>query len=291
MSAAERWILISNCQTYGLAHCLQMLADGIVVEPVDMGQYQAHVGHYNAGFGDYDRVLIGLGAEAVPGADFSAARRVDKVPELVFTAYHPDLAYIMDGAAIVEGPIGAYHSLIAFVAHGAGRSVDDTLPLFDAATYAASGYLDCWGPARDNLVWYCNHLNFDVADAVRRWGRSGAFMYSTNHPRIHVLHDIARIYLEREGYATRVSDVMPHDNLVMSGVFPVYPEIGEALGVPGSYLFKRINAYTQIGLRQFIEESFAVYDRHAPGTLAVHEQSRASHDRVAAVLQDVAVAA
>lgn len=270
---------------------MQMLADEITVEPVDMGQYQAHIAHYNAQFANYDRVLVGMGAEALAGADFSLARRVDKVPELVFTAYHPDIAYIVEGAAIVEGPIGAYHSMIAFVAYSAGRSVTDTLPLFDGRVYAACGYLDCWTAARDSLVWYCNHFGLDVSETVRRWGRNGAFMYGGNHPRIHVLYDIARMYLEQEGYTTQVSDVLPHDNLVMSGVFPVYPEIGDVLGVPGSYLFKRINAYTQIGLRQFIEESFAVYDRHLPGTLAVHDQSRATYDRVAAVLEGASVAA
>jgi hypothetical protein len=291
MSVKERWILISNCQTYGLAHCMQMLADGIVVEPVDMGQYQTHIEHYNAQFSTYDRVLIGLGAEGLPGADFSLARRVDKLPELVFTAYHPDLTYIEEGSTIVEGPIGAYHSMIAFVAYGAGRSVADTLPLFDGRVYAACGYFDCWTAARDNLVWYCNHFGLDVSDAVRRWGRNGAFMYSSNHPRIHVLYDIARIYLKQQGYAIQASDVLPHDNLVMSGVFPVYPEIGDVLGVPGSYLFKRINAYTQIGLREFIEESFAAYDVYTPGALAVHDQSRATYDRVKAVFESALVTA
>lgn len=267
MAADERWMIISNCQTHGLAHSLQMLADGVTVEPVDIFQYRTALDDYNIRFGEYDRVLIGLCAADLPGADFSRAKRVDKVPELQFSAYHPDLTYIMAGDDALNGPLAAYHSMIAFVAHRSGRSVADTLPLFDGRTYAACGYLDRWDADREQLTAYCDYLGYDIRHAFRRWSRGGAFMYSVNHPRIHVLYDIARIYLEREGYAPRTSDLLPHDNLMLSSVFAVYPEIGEALGVPGSYLFKRPNEYTQIDLRQFVEESFALYDRYPPGAL------------------------
>jgi hypothetical protein len=291
MSVNERWILISNCQTYGLAHCMQMLADGITVEPVDVSQYQTHMQHYNAEFANYDRVLVGLGAASLPGADFARARRLDKLPELTFFAYHPDLAYVMDGGSVVDGPCGAYHSLIAFIAYRAGRSVDQTFAMFNRDVYAASGYLEYWAAERDHLIWYCGTFGLDVSDAIRRWGRSGAFMYGNNHPRIHVLYDLARIYLEREGYTPQVSDLMPHDNLVSSGVFPVYPEIGEPLGVAGNYLFKRANAYSQIGLRQFIEESFVVYDRFAPDGLAVFDSYREREGWVKKVLGDMGLIA
>ena len=284
MAATERWILISNCQTYGLAHSLQMLGEGLAVEPVDVAQYGQQVGAYNARFGEYDRVLVGRSALDAPGADFSGARRLDEVPELAFTAYHPDLTYVWDGANLIKGPLDVYHSTIAFLAHGGGRSVNETLSLFNRRVYAACGYLDQWTAARDGLIGHCAALRMDVGEAVRRWGRSGAFMYSTNHPRIHVLYDMARLYLEREGYAARVSDVLPIDNLAGGGVFPVYPEVGEALGVPGSYLFKRAFEYVQIGLRQYVEECFAVYDAHPRGALRTHDVFRASSERVSTVL-------
>ncbi len=280
----ERWIIISNCQTYGLAHSLQMLADDLTVEPVDVAQYQEQTEHYNARFGEYDRVLVGRSAMDVAGADLSRARRVDEVAELAFSAYHPDMTYVVDGAHLLKGPLDVYHSTIAFVSHRGGRSVAETLPLFNRGVYQACGYLDRWTTARDALIAHFDVVGLDVRQAVRRWGRDGAFMYSTNHPRIHVLYDIARLYLEREGYTARVSDVLPSDNLAHGGVFPVYPEVGEALGVPGSYLFKRAYAYTQIGLQQYVEECFAVYDARPRGSLATHAVFRASSERVAAVL-------
>ena len=291
MASPERWMVISNCQTYGLAHSLQMLADGITVEPVDAGQYQAHLEHYAARFQDYDRLLVSAAAEGVPGADFSSARRVDKLPELPFSAYHPDMTYVMAGAAVVNGPIAAYQSMIAFVAHGRGLSVAETLALYNRHVYAACGYLDGWAAARDGLIGYCRHFGLDVSHAVRRWAREGAFMYSGNHPRIRVLYDLARLYLEREGYAARVSDVLPQDNLAASNVFPVYPEIGEVMGAPGSYLFKRAHEYSQIGLRQFVEESFAAYDGHPPGTLATHAPCREKFARVSAAIDGARLAA
>ena len=99
------------------------------------------------------------------------------------------------------------------------------------------------------------------------------------------------MYLEREGYAPRVSDVLPHDNLANSSAFAIYPEIGDTLGVPGSYYFKRVNEYTQINLRQFVEESFALYDSHAAGALKPHDLSNATFERVSAVLSRETVVA
>ena len=286
MVAKERWILISNCQTYGLAQSMQMLARDISIDPVDVGQYNAHIAHYNDSFAAYDRVLVSAAASGLPGADFSRSRRVDRLPKLVYTGFHPDLTYIMNGGTVVDGPIGAYHSMIAFVAYGLGRSVEEALSLFNSRTYAACGYFDTWKQARQELIANCGHYGLDISEALPRWGRRGAFMYGNNHPRIHVLYDVARIYLEREGYATYPSDILPQDSLVTSGVFATYPEIGERLGVPGAYLFKRISSYSQIGLRQFVEESFATYDLHAPDTLKVYDYWQPTYSRVSGLLQD-----
>ena len=284
MSVKERWALISNCQTYGLAHSLQLQAEGVTVEPVDVAQFGQQLAHHNARLPEYDRVLVGRSALDVAGADFARARRVDEVPELAFPAYHPDMTYVVSDGQLLNGPLDVYHSTIAFVAHSRGRSVADTLPLFNGATYAASGYLDRWTRDRDGLIAHYAALGLDVGQAVRGWGRRGAFMYSTNHPRIHVLYDIARIYLEREGYSPRVSDVLPHDNLANGGAFAVYPEVGDALGVPGAYLFKRAWEYTQIGLEEYVARCFEVYDRHPRGALATHAVFRESFERVDAVI-------
>lgn len=269
---------------------MQLLADGIAVEPLDASEYVAKIEHFNAKFHEYGRVLISLGAEALPGADLSGARHVDKVPELVFGGYHPDQIYLTCDAQVVEGPIGPYNSLIAFLAHGQGRSASDTVALFNGRVYEACGYMNTWTAARDQLVRHCSDLGYDIELAVRSWGRRGAFMYSVNHPRIHVLSDIARIYLEREGFAPQVSDVLPHDNMINAAAFAVYPEIGENLGVPGVYLFKRPFQYTQIGLRQFVEESFAFYDTYPRGALETHRLWRVEAERVAAVLSGMAAA-
>ena len=288
MSAPERWILVSNCQTYGLAHSLQMLASDVVVTPVDVGQYAQDLDRYNAAFADYDRVLAGDSARNLPGADFSRARRLDKTPELAFSAYQPDMTYVVRGDAFVRGPLDVYHSALGFAAHRRGLSVEQALPLFRGEVYAACGHLDRWAPARDGLVAYCASMDLDVSSAVRRWGRERAFMYSSNHPRIHVLFDVARLILEREGRSAHVTDLSPHDNLANGGVYPVYPEVGEALGVPGAYLFKRGDSYSLIDLRRFLEECWAAYDAHPPGALAVHEVFRPDFERVAEVVDAAA---
>lgn len=282
----EKWILVANCQTVGLANSMELLCPDIEIEPVDIGQFNQHIDHYNERFGDYDRVLASRESQLQPGADFTRARRLTRVPHLNFAGYHPDLAYVTAGDALIEGPLGHYQSSIALAAYRCGLDVEQAVSLYNGRFYEACGYFDYWADQRDQLVaLYTRTFKIDIAPAVRRWAREGAFMYSSNHPRIRALFDVARLFLKRERCRVEDAGILPHDNLVASSCFPVYPEIGEALGVSGSYLFKLVGRYRQIGLRQFVTESYAVFDRHGAEALAPHANSVDMHARVAAQLQ------
>ena len=280
----ENWLLLSNCQTVGLANSIRLMSSNINVVAVDHGQYSGNVSGYNSTFSNYDRIIITQEIESVAGADFSSAQRVSYIPPLSFSAYHPDLVYLFCEGKVLSGPLDAYHSNIVFVAHRHGLGVDDTVSLFTSEMYERCGYYDQWVPQRDGVIWYFSHFGMDVAQAIRHWGRSGSFMYSTNHPRIRCVYDIARLFLMKEGYDVQPSDVLPHDNLANSSCFPVYTEIGEALGVEGSYLFKRCADYSQIGLRQFVTESFAAYDAYRDRSVTVTEQMQPFSDRISALL-------
>src|SRR3546814_8173085 len=86
------------------------------------------------------------------------------------------------------------------------------------------------------------------------WGRQGAFIHTVNHTRVNCIRDVAKALLAESGMRPIDSCVLPHDNLLNSAMFPVYPEIGEVYGVSGSYNFKINGEYRFMTLEQMIED-------------------------------------
>jgi hypothetical protein len=255
----EKWLLISHCQTFGLTNSLNLLAPGIEVEPMGIWGYRDNIAAVSQNLSSYDRVLVLPDVLQTPGADFSNAHRVDQIPGVLFRAYHPDLCYASGGNQSLAGPADSYHSMIAIAAFNRGLTVDDTLSLFNARSYEACGYMDLWQSERDALVTSFRSIGIDLSSELRRWAAGSAFMYSINHIRIACLYDIAKAYLTGDGIEVLDSDVLPPDNLAQGACFPVYPEIGEHLGVEGSYTFKKLDSYRRFTLSDFISRSFDLY--------------------------------
>ena len=282
----KQWLLISNCQTTGLANSMNLLTNEVNVTPLDIWLYNNEREARDAAMGEYERVVIIPEVKTFPGVDLSRANAVSELPFLHFSAYHPDLVYVLKGGTVFKGPLEDYHSLITFAAFMHGLSVDRTLALFTAKFYERCGYMDHWLPQRDAAIAHFGSFGLDIAREIRRWGRGEAFMYSVNHPRIRILRDLARIFLEAQGVRTHGAESLPHDNLAFGQVFPVYPEIGERLGVPGSYRFKRAMSYEQLDLRRFVAESFAAYDGHEPGLFSVPAHNQPLLDHVLSLLRE-----
>lgn len=86
-------------------------------------------------------------------------------------------------------------------------------------------------------------------------------MHSVNHPRIGCIFDVVQFVLQREGIKTITPPLIPHDNLKAMPGFPVYPEIAELCGVPGSLHFST-GDYDLVPMRAIIRRSFKIYDRY-----------------------------
>lgn len=284
-SSMEQWLVISNCQTFGLANCLQAQASDVVVTGVDTLLFNSDPARFNAEIDKYSTLFIADGVKAE-----LASPRIELIvehvalPMLTCRAFHPDLVYLLHDGRALSGPAGDYHSAIAYACHRAGMSVADTLERFTGTFLDRCGYMGMWVPERDRLVSELAGFGLDVALPIRTWGRQGAFMYSINHPRIHVLHDIAAELLRQRGRPPFADGIIPHDNLATGAAFAVYPEIGEALGVAGSYAFKDVGSYRPIGLVDFIAGCFETYERAAPGTIEPHPQFKQQLDYIAALI-------
>ncbi len=260
-SFEEKWLLISNCQTHGLARALQMVNSNFSVTPMDYWTAirDPEAARREALEGGYFRVLVSPEIEEA-GIDLTGAPHLTRIPRVVFTAYHPDCVYGLSDGKQAKGPLDAYHSMIVMAAHRKGMKAEDAQRLFNGAFFEKVGYMDYWVPQRNRLVAEYARFGLDISVGVRRWGRTSAFMHTVDHPKMTCLYDIARAIFASMCVPDQGADIIPPDNLCSGVSFAVYPEVGEALGVPGGYRFKRFNDYHHIGLEQFIAESYRGYD-------------------------------
>jgi hypothetical protein len=116
-------------------------------------------------------------------------------PSLAFSAYHPDLILISDptrGNQLVNCATGSYHSALALFAYRAGWPAEAALRLYRREVFAALGYFQVWRGAAEALLDQGRQFGLDLSADFLRWANRGCFMYSINHPKPHVLYDIAR---------------------------------------------------------------------------------------------------
>lgn len=263
----EKWLVISACQATGLGNCIQSLVSDVVVTALDIALFNSDPKRFVEEMSNYSKLFLNPGVADLlpPGGIDKIADRI-AVPAVFFRPYHPDLVYLECDGQVLRGPLGDYHSAIAYGCFSKGMSVSDTLRYFNGGFYERCGYTSLWLPERERLVREMAASGIDIADPLRRWGRSRAFMHSSNHPHIHVLHDIARELVRMQGRTPVAGGVIPHDNLQLAECFAVYPEIGEALGVEGSYIFKG-DTYRPLDLIEFVTKSFEIYSSFPQGTV------------------------
>lgn len=281
----ERWLVMSNCQTVGLANCLQAQAADIAIAPLDTGRFRAGPWRANRRMRDFDRLLI------YPAIRQEVSKaRLDRIgthvtmPIITFRGYHPDQIYIFNRGKPLGGPISHYHSAIAFACYRQGIGVADTAAYFNGPFFERCGYFNVWSGERDRLLAEFAATGLDIRPYFRDWGRRAAFMYSYNHPRIQPLYDMASALLHSLGQAAHRSDLIPHDNLANSAIFAVYPEIGEAVGVHGGYEFRATGNYRPIGLSEYIARCHALYATLPPADLEPFPEFRQQVEHIRTLL-------
>jgi hypothetical protein len=255
----RKWLLIFNCQAYGLANSLEALHPRLQVERYDEARFRRKRDEVLSRAGEFERVVIATRLRGELEAEASSFANVSWVPQVWFQGYQPDLCYLAGRGPLASGPAGPYHSAIVWAAFRSGRDEAATRAMFNADTFEALGYFDVWPSARQQLVDSFAAHGFDVRERFVQWTRNGPFMHTVNHPRIPVLMDLARMVLRSVGVEPQEAGIVPPDNLANGPAFPVYPEIGTRLGVAGSYYFKRGGAYRIFDLKQYIAKCFTVY--------------------------------
>lgn len=293
--------LIGNCHGLGIAQVMAALGDDVratALVPTPDNRARLLAGDYDALIASSAVVLVqpggfqrldgtGSGGYLPHDADDPVAEatayvrrtvpsaRIGRFPKVLFSAFHPDFDFVRDRAGVrFDGPCG-HHSALVFHAWQRGLSASDTAALFCDDVFAHLGYFDYWAASSSFLVGEGHAADLALEPYLARWTARGVWMYSFNHPRLHVLADVARLLMQREGLPLAAGAEAPHDDaLARQTVFPVYPAIAARLGVDGGYRFQLAHAPDGstaappvLDLRQFIDACMDAYAAAAAGDL------------------------
>ncbi len=292
---SPRIAVIGNCQSYGVAYAMKLLAPTARVDHYSsIGKARADIGLLTKTLATYDQVFSqDFPPSIVKGGDSQELlRRLNNAtlfPTVSFAAFHPDLVYLLDAAKCNKalfGPLGPYHSSLAVFAYRVGLSAKQANALFNRNVFEAVGFFDVWNSAAGEFLANAKRYDLDLSNELMNWSRRGVFMYSIVHPKPFVLADIARRLFAKKGLVVRNENLDDYviDDLARAEIFPVYPEIAENFGVRGGYLFKQGNFHISNGvgsfmtLPEYLEACYAVYKRARP--------SQISHPRVDGWLSD-----
>jgi hypothetical protein len=283
-TGGKKILVLGNCQARSLASCLEALSSEVTAKGVEIHQsgleelFSKRDSALHAALLRYDHILLQPPYALLVTDHFpDLAARARLFPALSFSAYHPDLVYIdvQSTKTFLFGPLGHYNSALAFWGFSNGLSVAATTDLFNGWTYERLGYFEFWESSRKALLMQGDSANFPLANYLDKWSRAGSFMHSVNHPKLLVFADIAQATLTRLGVPT--TPAAAHyivDEQAEGPVWPIYPEVGERLGVEGHYWFKIERGLFPAGrpvvmlsLRDFVAGSFEVFAKYAPGDL------------------------
>lgn len=277
----ERWILLSNCQTLSLSRAISAVADSVDCEGCDVWQMAERLESDPDYFRRFDFALILANLRDFPG--FPADRLPDHadVPSFSFTGYHPDCCYVTAaGERVMDGLIGPYHSMIALAGYKEQIGPELTARFFHDTMFERAGYYRQWGAERDRMIARFAEFDHDISGVFRRAGRGRSFMHTIDHPDIVLMAELAKVILRRLDRRCRDTTPLPVDALADMS-WPVYPEVGERLGIHGEYRFRPTGHYSALDLHEYLEEAFACFARWDRSELRVgwQVQPRLQHIR------------
>ena len=268
----ERWILLSNCQTLSLARALTAVADKIDCDGCDAWQMTDRLASDPDYFRRYDFMLILANLRDFPGFPADRLPAHADVPCFSFTGYHPDCCYVTAaGERIADGFVGPYHSMIALAGYKEQLTPAATARFFNHGLYEQAGYYRQWMAQRDLMIARFASFGYDIAGVFRRAGRGRCFMHTIDHPDIVLMTELAKVILRHLDRPCR-DDAPYRVDMLASMSWPVYPEVGEQLGVAGAYRFRPTDSYASLDLSEYLEEAFTSFYRWDRSELRVSWQ-------------------
>ena len=265
--------VVGTCQGIPLAACLAVMLPDVPVVRLLAGTDLGALEPGDIVFRQRDRAVMAPprhGCEEI------------LYPGVWFNAFQPDVVFL-PGPWPVMPPLGADHSSLVLYGYHRGMSAAQTAKLFTEAVFEQLRFFDCWADAKSALIGEARDLGFSFDALLARAERYGCFMHSPIHPALVVMAELARMLVHRAGLtpAAAAPESYLDDPLLRGVVWPVYPEIGRRLGLPGAYAFKPPHpAGTMpqlLDLDELIARSFEAYAAAPPESLACRRLENAAY--------------
>lgn len=255
----ESIVVSSNCQTGGIAAALRAIFPTHAITPFPTPSSD------DASASQALRQALEHATVWITGGRFELADqlpvKIVKVPNIYFDAFHPDLCYAQLKST---GEITRvhYNSRIAVWAYNNRIDIADAAKLYRRSTYRALGYFDYWASSVEALktaFLECELVTSDFDRFIQRVKRGGVFMYSVNHPRPQPISELSKLLAGKLGVGGPWVDreiVIP--DTLTEQVWPLYPEVGDELGLVGNYCW-RLNNNEQDGVEKYLNFAYAQY--------------------------------
>lgn len=267
-----RLLVVSNCQTEGLAEALRAFHPGAEVEAMPLWDAERPGGRAlvveRLRAADYALIAHGRLDKPIEKArEAGRIARIARVPRIRFRAFQPDMIHVGPwNGRYLSGATAIYHSRIAVCGYLAGLAAEDVPALYNRLAFARLGYLNRFPIERALLLESFAACGYDAAPFVSLWLRDGAFMYTLNHPHPRVMRDTAFLACEQLGIAPARLDLPEAalaDHLAHAARHPVFAEVGAAIGVPPRDGFAaeapRGETARPMSVEAFCERSFTAF--------------------------------
>jgi hypothetical protein len=266
----KRIHICSNCQTEGLAEALTVILSDDRISQSQISPLATDRGYLTPILEDGIDVLV-TSDNRYWGAELKEefpALQVVRVPKIVFPAFHPDIIYAVDSEQRRIQCLNAdYHSALCLWGWKNGLSPEHTIVLFSERTFYELGYLHTWDSSCLALQTRFKEARLDFSTFWRKVKRLGAFMYSSNHPKVEVICEVAKQIAVKLGAAESIYDEPIQDLLTetLDAIrWPIYPPIAHQLGLKGSFQWK-IRKDKFLSLEQYVHSAFDSYERTLRG--------------------------
>ena len=270
-----RLALIGNCQAPNLRNALVRGGDVEVKYVVDVNDLSSVHTRWCV-----EKILHRSGIDFVLsqpiGDDFGAlsssnlsqmyGNRFLKITNFYFTGLHPDISYYGSFNMSVPSPLGDYHSKIALTCFLKGYDFAECLKSYRAEIYERMGYIESYRSSLLELERRDASNDLCFAEEFGRITRRQLSVLAVNHPTSVVFAEFAGKILEAlTGKRAHIHPDIFINQLSGSVIWPVYPEIGAAHGLPyrTDMLFHgpANEPYRALDLASFVRDSYALYAR------------------------------
>jgi len=264
--------IVFTCQNRMLGEVVRHALPSAVVENYDVGQLGDPLTReaVAASCASCDHVLsIFMPEEMGPLATdrlAASVRVLTILPSFSFAGFHPDTVYITTASGFLDGPTHHYHSRIAIGGFLTGRSVRQTIALYNALVFGRLGYFETFAHERALAGELFAHFNIGIDHFFDRWMARGCFMHSLNHPKSWAFADLGLAMCRMAGLVDERATIDPDaiiDDLAMDAAHPLLPPLARRLGLEGSTVFKpgRRGESDHLALEDFVEREYKALER------------------------------